>query len=83
MWTAGEKHLSYILSARIVQVYKLEHPRIYVMVKVFYLTFLASGFEVNASSFERILFRASACSPHRTVNRVDWPSQLVLPNYLS
>lgn len=53
MWTAGEKHLSYILSARIVQVYKLEHPRIYVMVKVFYLTFLASGFEVNASSFER------------------------------
>jgi len=57
MRTAGEKHLYYILSARIVQVFKLEHPRIYVMAKVFYLTFWVSGFEVNVSSFEQ-----SACS---------------------
>ena len=48
------------------------------MVKVFYLTFLVSGFEVNASSFE-----PSACSLHRTLNRVDWLSQLVLLSYLS
>ena len=78
MRTAGEKHLSCILRARIVQVYKLEHPRVYVMVKVFYLTFLVSGFEVNASSFE-----PPACSPRRTLNRVNWPSQLVLLSHQS
>ena len=54
MRTAGEKHLYRILSARIGQVYKLGHPGYtYVMAKVFYLTFWVSGFEVNASSFER------------------------------
>lgn len=63
MRTAGEKHLYRILSARIVQVYNLEHPRTYVMTKAFYLTFWVS---VNASSFE-----PSACSPRRTVNRID------------